>query len=349
MQTPREIVQRALTFQYPERLPQQLWYLPWIDLKQPEEAERLRSAFPSDIVFAPAPYEPSPRAKGDLHMPGVSYDEWGCRFDNLQEGIIGEVRDPILTDLEEARDYQPPYEILPSDWDAARRQVNEFCAGTDRFVLPGSVQRPWERYQFLRGTMEAFCDFADPEEAGILELLEKIHQYYLRELEFWVSTDVDGIFFIDDWGSQQSLLISPDSWRQHFRPLYAEYARLARDHGKFVFMHSDGEISAIYPDLIELGVNALNSQLFVMDIEELGRRHRGQITFWGEIDRQQILIQKDPEKVREAVRRVARNLYDPSGGIIIQCEITPGMITSHADIVIEEWNQFHKAARNTMV
>lgn len=94
--------------------------------------------------------------------------------------------------------------------------------------------------------------------------------------------------FMDDWGSMHSLLVSPDMWRARFQPLYEDYIRIAHDAGKKVFMmHSDGNITAIYEDLVEMGVDALNSQLFCMDIEELGRRFKGRITFWGEIDRQQ--------------------------------------------------------------
>ncbi len=90
-------------------------------------------------------------------------------------------------------------------------------------------------------------------------------------------------------GAQRGLLISPKLWRGFYKPLYAEYCRIAHAAGKFVFFHSDGHIMEIYPDLIEIGVNAVNSQLFCMDIEEIGRRFKGQITFWGEIDRQNVL------------------------------------------------------------
>ena len=47
-------------------------------------------------------------------------------------------------------------------------------------------------------------------------------------------------------------------------------------HGKSVFFHSDGHIESIFPDLVEIGVDAVNSQLFCMDIEKLGERFPGQ-------------------------------------------------------------------------
>ena len=113
---------------------------------------------------------------------------------------------------------------------------------------------------------------------------------------------------MDDWGSNTSLLINPAQWRVVFKPIYAELCEIIRSAGKFVFFHSDGNIEAIYPDLIEIGVSALNSQLFCMDIERLGERYRGKITFWGEIDRQRILPYGTPEEVRAAVHRVRKAL-----------------------------------------
>ena len=62
-------------------------------------------------------------------------------------------------------------------------------------------------------------------------------------------------------------------------------------------------------------------QSFIMDIEEIGRRFKGRITFWGEIDRQHILSSPDVEVARRAVRRVADALYDGHGGVIALFEL----------------------------
>ena len=78
--------------------------------------------------------------------------------------------------------------------------------------------------------------------------------------------------------------------------------------GKFVFMHSDGNIESIYSDLIETCVDALNSQWFCMDIEKLERQYDGKITFWGEIDRQNILPFGSTTDVRNVVKRVGNAL-----------------------------------------
>jgi hypothetical protein len=147
-----------------------------------------------------------------------------------------------------------------------------------------------------------------------------LHAYYLEDIRGWCSSNVDGVMFMDDWGTQNTLLIRPQTWRELFKPLYQEYVNLIHAAGKFAFFHSDGHISAIYPDLIEIGVDAVNSQLFSMDIEALGRLYKGKITFWGEIDRQHILPFGSVDEVRAAVWRVRSALQDPAGGVIAQCE-----------------------------
>ena len=90
-------------------------------------------------------------------------------------------------------------------------------------------------------------------------------------LERWTQTDVDALFFMDDWGAQQALLISPELWRQVFKPMYRDYIDIAHGAGKAAFMHSDGHTLAILPDLIELGLDAINAQIFCMGLEPLAR------------------------------------------------------------------------------
>ena len=335
-QSPRELVSRTVTFRYPERVPRDLWTLPWAQTRFPAELAELRERFPLDIAGAPDVHEPSPRTTGDAYVVGRYVDEWGCVFSSIQAGVVGEVKEPVVRDLDDWKALRPPVEILPRDPGAARDRVNAFCAGTDRFVLSACAARPWERLQFLRGTQEAMMDVAAPDDR-LRGLIRAIHDFYLRELEFWATTDVDALFFMDDWGAQRQLLIPPATWRELFKPLYREYCDLARGAGKLVFMHSDGCIAEVYEDLVEIGVHAVNSQLFAMDLDDLARRVKGRISFWGEIDRQHVMTAADPEEGRRAVRAVARALYDPSGGLIAQFELGAGANPAVARAVYEEW------------
>jgi len=316
--TPREVVKQTLEFQGPSRLPRQLWLLPWASKRYPEDVDRLERDFPSDIVVIPIfSSEPVPGG-GNAHAVGTFVDAWGCTFENLQEGIIGQVKRPRVTDWSETEHVRFPRERLAVD----REQVNKFCRQTDRFVLAGTCPRPFERLQFLRGPENLYLDLNHPS-ADLRAFLERLHAFYVEELKIWAATEVDALTFMDDWGSQRSLLVAPDLFRELFKPLYADYISIAHEHGKYAFMHSDGHIAEIVPDLIEIGLDALNSQVFCMDIEDLGERFAGGLTFWGELDRQQLLPRASTAQIAEAAKRL-QAAFHREGGFIAQCEFGPG-------------------------
>lgn len=314
--TSRERVIKTLEFDSPDRLPRHLWHLPGIGMTRKSELDAVRARFPEDIVQPSDPRGPSLRSKGSVASVGTYTDEWGSEWTVAEVGVCGEVKNPPLTDYAALEGWTPPWELLDH---ADFSQVDAFRDATDCFVMSGPPVRLFERMQFLRGTENIFMDLAfQPDE--FFRLRDQIHAYNLRELEMWCKTKVDAIFLMDDWGSQQSLLIAPDQWREQFKPFYKEYTDMIKQAGKYVFMHSDGHTRAIYPDLIEIGVDALNSQLFCMDIEELSAAFRGKITFYGEVDRQQILPFGTPEDVKAAVRRLRAALDDGRGGLIAQLE-----------------------------
>ncbi len=316
--TPRELVRQTLEFQGPSRLPRQMWLLPWAEKRYPQEVERLQRAFPSDIATFPTfCSEPVPGG-GNAHTVGTFIDAWGCTFRNLQEGIIGQVKEPLVTDWSDTRHVRFPQERLEID----RAQVTDFCAGTDRFVLAGTCPRPFERLQFLRGPENLYLDIHRPSPA-LRSFLQRLHEFYVAELKIWAATEVDALTFMDDWGSQQALLIAPALWRELFKPLYAEYISIAHQHGKYAFMHSDGHMTEIIPDLIEIGLDALNCQVFCMGVEELGRRFAGRLTFWGELDRQQLLPRATTDEIADTARGMIEALHH-EGGFIAQCEFGPG-------------------------
>ncbi len=330
--TPRELVYQTLQFEDPARVPRQLWWLPWAHQNHPETMALLERDFPPDIVNLEPPFRTPPPRKGDPYAIGKFVDEWGCVFENLHEGIIGEVREQLVEDWE--TDYEKihfPRELLSID----RDEVNRKCAATDQFCLPGTVPRPFERLQFLRTSEELYMDLMDPHD-NMLKCLKEIHQLNCEIYEIWAKTDVDGLMVMDDWGAQNALLVNPGLWRELFKPLYRDYIEIAHSSGKKMFMHSDGNLLAILPDLVEIGLDALNSQIFCMGAEEI-EPFAGKLTFWGEIDRQYILPKGSKEEADAAVRKVHKHLWR-KGGCIAQCEFGPGAKPENVIQVFESWN-----------
>lgn len=333
--TSRERVRKTLRFESPDRPPRDLWALPFVVENLKPEYEAILRRFPLDFENPGWTPGRTGRENGAPYKKGRFTDYWGVTFEAAEEGVLGEVREPLLADWRELSSFRLPWEYWK---DANMRGIGAQCAASDKFMLAFTEVRPFERIQFLRGTENVFIDLAEgsPE---LAKLIAMIHEWELAAMETWSKTAVDAISFMDDWGSQNSLLISPETWREIFKPLYREYCEIARGAGKHVFFHSDGNIAAIYGDLVEIGVDAVNSQLFCMDIEELGRKYKGKITLWGELDRQRILPFGSPGDVRAAVRRVRQAFDTGRGGLIAQCEW--GKITPRANIeaMYEEWNQ----------
>ncbi len=339
--TGRERVLRTLRHQSPDRVPRELWALPGIAMYRRDELNALLERYPSDFASPDVTHGTGPdiqygtgyKTRGTPAVVGTYVDEWGCPFTVAEPGVIGEVKAPPLENWSALDSLQPPNEVLEF---ADFSRVDAGCAATEQFVKAGTTVRPFERMQFLRGSENLFMDLAwgTPE---VLRLRDIVHEFFMRELECWVKTDVDGISFMDDWGSQTNLLISPAMWREIYKPLYADYCDLIHGAGKAIFFHSDGHIRSIIPDLIEVGVDAVNSQLFCQDIEEIGREFKGKITFWGEIDRQWVLPFGTPEDVREAVKRVRTALDDGNGGVIAQCEWGNDVSAENVAAVFEAW------------
>lgn len=331
--TSRELVYATLEFRNKSgRVPRQMWLLPWAEIHHGDMIKKIRTEFEEDIVSAPVSLKSPTVTKGDPYKVGEYIDDWGCRFSNIHEGIFGEVKEALVKGEEwaDVDNIHIPVEWLDFDVD----EVNAFCRNSDKFVLSGHCPRPFEQLQFIRTTQELYMDLMDPSE-NMLAFMKKMHTFYCDLIEKWSKTEIDGIYFMDDWGSQQSLLINPKLWDEFFRPMYKDFIDIAKRYGKKTFMHSDGYTLDIYPRMIELGLDAFNTQIFCMGLDKL-EQFKGKITFWGEIDRQHLLPEGTAQDIEKAVKEVYSRLWC-DGGCIAQCEFGAGAKPENVYAVYQTW------------
>ena len=307
----RERVYAALDFTGPDRLPTDLWALPSTWYGRAEAVNALLAKYPCD--FGGVAVENAFDITG--YTAGTLVDCWGCEWVNLQDGVIGEVKTSPLASYDRLSAYRWPDTACGPLWEQAPAAL---AAQRDKFVL-GWAGDPFERMQFLRGPANLYEDLGDPDCAAVYDLRDRVFALVRQYAEHWVRLDVDAVSISDDWGSQRGLLISPAKWREFFKPKYREIFEIVKSAGKKLFFHSDGHIADIYPDLIELGVDALNSQVWCMGLDRLAP-FAGQVTFWGELDRQYVLPRGTPAEVRKCQQQMVDTFYR-NGGLIGQSSV----------------------------
>lgn len=335
--TSRERVRDTLEFRSVDRAPRDIFYPLGIEMFRKGELQELLNEYPMDFTVPKFSYGNSGKEKGEPGRVGEYVDAWGCLWKVGEPGVIGEVKKPPLEDWNKLKTYKLPWKLLQQ---ADLSKVNDFCALTDKFVYTKLEleTRPFERMQFLRGTENLLIDFAYGTKEGVL-LRNMLHEFFIEEITMWSETDVDGVCFFDDCGSQQGLLVSPDFWRSFFKPLYQQYCDIIHENNKYVFFHSDGNIEMIFSDLIEIGIDAINSQLFCMNIEELGKKFKGKFTVWGEMDRQKVLPFGTVQEIQKDVQRVRSAFDDNNGGVIAQCSWGTKDPIKNIKAVFDEWMQ----------
>jgi uroporphyrinogen decarboxylase len=112
----------------------------------------------------------------------------------------------------------------------------------------------------LRGYEKLMMDLAlNPDLANCI--LDLPYKYHLAVTQRLVELGVDMVWLGDDVGAQQAMLMSPAMWRKYFKPrmanLIASLKRISR-RVKIAY-HSDGMIYPLIPELIEIGLDVLNS------------------------------------------------------------------------------------------
>jgi uroporphyrinogen decarboxylase len=329
----------ALNHEEPDRCPMQISFTPEFasrlkdDLGLTDEALYnphgggntyvLERAIDEDMILTSVGWANSYYATEVYSEDGVSYtDEWGVGWKNVEyetrfgKGHYTEIVGHPLADDEAIESYQPPDPNRPELYVEAGRVIKEY---KDEYWIVGvTVTTIFETAWALRGYERTLMDLViNPD--FVERLLDIPFNYHLTAAKRLVEMGVDMIWIGDDMGTQERMLISPDSWRRFFKPLMATFISTLKsiNPGLKVAYHSDGVIYPIIPDLIEIGLDVLNPiQPRSMDPEKLKGECGDNLSFWGSIDEQYTLPFGRPAEVeREVITRL--KTVGKNGGLII--------------------------------
>lgn len=324
----RERVLTAVSGREPDRVPIDVWYTPEMRDKMAAHLGMEGSRSLEDEYY-PDPIQLE--LGNDLLIttvgPAASYymsdedyyeDEWGIGWRQVDYGK-GSYTEPYkhpLAEVEDPDEFSIPDFSKDERYEEANYLVEKFG---DTHAIVGEISCTiFELSWYLRGFERVLRDFHTNK-----DFVKK----YFNKLKGWAKTagtnlverGVDIIFLGDDVGSQDQMLISPDTFREFLKPVYAdlfESFRKVNPDVKVAF-HTDGNVMPIIEDYVEIGVDILNPiQPQALAPDEVKRRFGDELTLWGSIDNQSTVPFGSPEDVKEEVVSRLKNVA-PGGGLIL--------------------------------
>ncbi len=227
-------------------------------------------------------------------------DVFGVVWDRSIDKDIGNVEGCVLAEPTLAG-YQFPDPLDPRFFADIPEKMDRYPARFRVFQIGFSL---YERAWTLRGMANLAMDFLD-HPRFVHELFRQIADYNIRQVQEALRYDIDAVYFGDDWGQQHGLQMGPRLWREFILPPLRRMYGAVRQAGKFVMIHSCGDVDELFDDLIEAGVNCFNPfQPEVMDIWSLLPHYRGRLTFHGGLSTQKTLPFGNVADVRNETRRL---------------------------------------------
>ena len=162
----------------------------------------------------------------------------------------------------------------------------------------------YERAWTMRGMEQLMMDFIEHPDF-VRQFLRAIADYNIAQVHKAVEFDIDAVHFGDDWGQQRGLQMGPGLWREFIYPELRRMYDVVRASGKFVSIHSCGDVDELFDDLIDIGLDCFNPfQPEVMNVEVLLADYRGRLAFHGGLSTQQTLPYGTVQDVQQETRRL---------------------------------------------
>ncbi|MBP6964566.1 MAG: uroporphyrinogen-III decarboxylase-like protein [Armatimonadetes bacterium] len=320
--TPRERWLAVLNREKPDRIPMEYW-------ATPEATEKLLRHLncDHDEMLERLHIDPMVGLGGRYVGPPIpeNSDVFGIERRRVEYGT-GAYDESVSAPLGEycsveeiEADYAWP---KPDWWDYSHLQKE--VEGKDHLPMRGGGSEPFLTYKALRGEAQAFMDLIENPDIVhycLDRLFELAYQNTLRIFEA-IPGKVMVTFVAEDLGGQTSLMYSPQHIRDYLIPRMRQMVELVKQHGSYVFHHSDGAVREILPDLIEMGIEVLNPVQWRcpgMEREGLKRDFGDRLIFHGGVDNQYTIPFGTVEEVRSEVEENIKTLGAGGGYIIAPC------------------------------
>jgi uroporphyrinogen decarboxylase len=257
--------------------------------------------------------------------PDTLISEYGCRYRRARypgghywELVHSPLAHATLSDLD-AHTWPDPDD--PGRFEGLAEEVQDLYINS-AYALVGcsGFQTFWQPYFALRGLEQALVDLVRNKEFvfAVLDRVYEISAAITRRFLEITGPYLTVVRTADDLATQNSLLMSPATYRELIQPYHQRFNALIRQYTDAkVFFHCCGNVTPLMDDLIAAGFEAIHPVQVsaIPDPADLKARYGDKITFWGGIDTQHVLPKGTPGEVREEVQLRLRQLA-PGGGYI---------------------------------
>jgi uroporphyrinogen decarboxylase len=254
----------------------------------------------------------------------TSYDIWGHHIRTIDNptGVYEEFASYPLQEATTTAELSHFDWPEPDWWEVATlkdalEKVNPGQAHHLRFRAGSVFESSWQ----LRGMPEFMMDLGlNPDiPLYIMDRLCEVIVENTRRTLAAAGDQIDMVYFYDDVGAQNGLMISKNMWKKFIRPYHLKIIETARQFNKPVMYHCDGAIYPLVEELIELGIDVLDPiQPSAKDMhpDKLKQEFGDRLCFHGGIDIQETLPRGSPDDVAaEVAERVGR--LGKGGGYIL--------------------------------
>jgi uroporphyrinogen decarboxylase len=321
----RERIRAVLQHRQPDRVPRMINFYPTAFGAHPGRSGEVE--FETDIRFVGIP-EPREQVEflrylkslpADIYMGTRdilrTYHDWGYHPEIERDARLGDA----LTIEEIAAAPLPDFmaQVKPEQLRASveRKHARGHAVMASPPHLGGDF---FETASRLRGFEQFMIDmFENPPLVDYL--LEQLTAMHLPVALALTRAGIDILGLDDDVGEPSRMLMSRAMWQRYFKPHVKTIIDACRRANPelAIFWHSDGNIEAIIPDLIEIGVDILNPiQPDVMDPTKLKRLYGDRLTFFGSVGTAQLWSWGSPADIRAEVRERIATVGE-RGGLII--------------------------------
>ena len=182
------------------------------------------------------------------------------------------------------------------------------------FPVYGSICEGHEQLWRIVGTENVMLWIGlYPDELG--RFIERIGRFVVEMTRAQIKAGaglLDGMVIWGDVAYVNGMLFSPSFWRAHFKPIVAEQIRVCHEAGLPVIYHGCGNVSAIFPDFIEMGLDSYNplEAKSGLDVVDLRRKYGHRLGFCGNMD----VLAWANAPLDELKRQVVRKLNAAKGG-----------------------------------